>query len=102
MILPSGVQLHIETDGRLRCRLDTDHARGWLTPAPGAQCVDAAAAFATEFATAIGKGFVAADAAVTSVTSKLANVVDMTHHGIKPNGIFANLHSPFIYQKFVV
>ena len=67
MILPSGVQLHIETDGRLRCRLDTDHARGWLTPAPGAQCVDAAAVFATEFATAIGKGFVAADAAVLAM-----------------------------------
>ena len=67
MTLPAGVQVHTDPDGRLCCRLDTDHARGWLTPAPGAHCVGTSGTFANQLATAIGRGFVAADAAVLAM-----------------------------------
>ena len=72
MTLPAGVQVLTDPDGGLRCRLDTDHARGWLTPAPGARCVGTAETFASQIASAIARGFVAADAAVLAMLA--------THH----------------------
>ena len=63
----AGVQVHTDPDGRLRCWIDTEHARGWLTPAPGARGVGTADQFASELAAAIGKGFVGADAAVIAM-----------------------------------
>lgn len=63
----AGVQVHADPDGRLRCRLDTEHARGWLVPAPGARGVGTVAQFASELAAATARGFVAADAAVIAM-----------------------------------
>ena len=62
MKLADGVQLH--TDSGLRCRLDTDHARGWLLPASAAGTLDQ---FASQFKAATAEGFVAADAAVLAM-----------------------------------
>lgn len=67
MNVVAGVDVKTGPDGRLRCRLDTEHARGWLTPAPGARDGGTAARFAGELAAAIAKGFVAADAAVIAM-----------------------------------
>lgn len=50
-------------DGRPIHWLDTTHARGWIAPA-GAPVAPDAGRFAREWSTAIGRGFVAADAAL--------------------------------------
>jgi hydroxymethylpyrimidine kinase/phosphomethylpyrimidine kinase/thiamine-phosphate diphosphorylase len=62
-----GVELHIASDGGLRCWLDTPHARGWLTPAPGTNRIVTPEQFARELAAAQAQGFVAADAAVLAM-----------------------------------
>jgi thiamine-phosphate diphosphorylase len=67
MTVTAGVELHIETDGRLRCWLDTGHARGWLTPAPDTRRVVTPEQFSRELSTAMAEGFVAADAAVLAM-----------------------------------
>jgi len=51
-------------DGRLLHWLDTAHARGWLAAPGEAPAAGDAGSFAGEWAAAMGKGFVAADAAV--------------------------------------
>ncbi len=63
----AGVQVHAAADGGLRCWLDTEHARGWVTPAPGARGGATAAQFAGELAATRARGFVAADAAVLAM-----------------------------------
>ena len=67
MKVAAGVDLQIASDGGLRCWLDTDHARGWLTPAPGTARVVTPEQFARELSTASGEGFVDADAAVLAM-----------------------------------
>jgi hydroxymethylpyrimidine kinase/phosphomethylpyrimidine kinase/thiamine-phosphate diphosphorylase len=62
-----GVELHAGDKGGLRCWLDTQHARGWLTPAPGALESGTQERFAAQFAVALAEGFVAADAAVLAM-----------------------------------
>ena len=52
-----------DVDGRLLHWLDTKHACGWIAPAVAAGPPDAGR-FAGEWSAAIGRGFVAADAAV--------------------------------------
>ena len=64
MKVVAGVDLHTAADGGLRCWLDTEHARGWLTPVSGAGAQDR---FMTEFAAAAHEGFVPADAAVLAM-----------------------------------
>ena len=67
MKLVDGVALHADADGGLRCRLATEHARGWLTPAPGPRKPGSENLFASHFAAATADGFVAADAAVLAM-----------------------------------
>jgi hydroxymethylpyrimidine kinase/phosphomethylpyrimidine kinase/thiamine-phosphate diphosphorylase len=63
----AGVQVHTGPDGGLRCWLDTEHARGWLTPAAGARSVGTPGLFSRNLESAMAKGFVAADAAVLAM-----------------------------------
>lgn len=63
----SGVEVHTDADGGLRCWLDTEHARGWLTPVAGARAVGTPDLFSSHFEAAMAKGFVAADAAVLAM-----------------------------------
>ena len=63
----AGVQVHTDPDGGLRCWLDTEHARGWLTQTPGARSVGTDELFSRHFAKAAAEGFVAADAAVIAM-----------------------------------
>ena len=63
----TGVQLHTDPHGGLRCWHDTGHARGWLTPAADAPGVGTDELFSSHFAGAMAKGFVAADAAVIAM-----------------------------------
>jgi thiamine-phosphate diphosphorylase len=63
----AGVELHVASDGTLRCWLDTPHARGWLVPAPGAGRVVTPQQFSGELAAAQAEGFVTADAAVLAM-----------------------------------
>ncbi|MFC5498846.1 thiamine phosphate synthase [Caenimonas terrae] len=65
MMLFPGVDLQQDADGALRCWLETQHARGWLTPVAAAGTRDG---FARQFEAALGAGFVAADAAVLAMT----------------------------------
>lgn len=51
-------------DGRILTWLHTEHARGWLAPGPDGAAPTDARRFATNLSEALGKGFVAADAAV--------------------------------------
>ncbi len=67
MKVSAGVDLHIASDGRLRCWLDTAHARGWLTPGPGTVAVVTPEQFSRELLAAMAEGFVAADAAVLAM-----------------------------------
>jgi hydroxymethylpyrimidine kinase / phosphomethylpyrimidine kinase / thiamine-phosphate diphosphorylase len=66
MNLFGGVELHTEPRGGLRCWLDTEHARGWLTPASNARAATEEQ-FADHFTAASAQGFVAADAAVLAM-----------------------------------
>lgn len=61
-----GVHLQRDAQGGLRCWLDTDHARGWLTPAVNAGA-GSPEQFAGHFTAAAAEGFVAADAAVLAM-----------------------------------
>lgn len=63
----AGVQVHADPEGGLRCWLDTEHARGWLTQAPGARSVGTDEMFSSHFMAAAAEGFVAADAAVIAM-----------------------------------
>jgi hydroxymethylpyrimidine kinase/phosphomethylpyrimidine kinase/thiamine-phosphate diphosphorylase len=67
-----GVDIETAADGRLRCWLDTEHARGWLTPADAAGASGTAEQFSIELTAAMAEGFVAADAAVLAMMK--------THH----------------------
>ena len=58
-------------DGRPLHWLDTPHARGWIAP-PDASAAPAADRFAGEWSAAIGKGFVAADAALIATMALAA------------------------------
>jgi hydroxymethylpyrimidine kinase/phosphomethylpyrimidine kinase/thiamine-phosphate diphosphorylase len=62
-----GVDVETGADGTLRCWLDTEHARGWLTPADAASVSAGAEQFRLELAAAMAEGFVAADAAVLAM-----------------------------------
>ena len=66
MNVSEGVQVHTGPDGGLRCWLDTEHARGWLTSASGPQATGTDALFASHFAAA-AEDFVTADAAVIAM-----------------------------------
>lgn len=66
MKIGEGVQVHADADGPLRCWLDTQHARGWLTAAPQTR-LGTPEQFASHFAAAGAEGFVAADAAVLAL-----------------------------------
>lgn len=63
----AGVQVHAGPDGGLRCWLDTEHARGWLTPASDAWPAGTPELFSRHLEAAIARGFVAADAAVLAM-----------------------------------
>ena len=62
-----GVELHASQQHGLRCWLDTQHARGWLTSAPVALESGTQEVFTGQFAAALAEGFVAADAAVLAM-----------------------------------
>ena len=66
-MLADGVELDADADSGLLCRLVTEHARGWLTPAPGPRHAGTEHLFASHFAAATADGFVAADAAVLAM-----------------------------------
>ncbi len=67
MKLPQGVHLEAGPDGRLLCRLDTGHARGWLAPQASAPGDADAELFSSRLDAATAKGFVVADAAVLAM-----------------------------------
>ena len=67
MNVSAGVQVHADPDGGLRCWLDTEHARGWLTSVSGALAAGTDALFASHFAAATAEDFVTADAAVIAM-----------------------------------
>lgn len=62
-----GVELQLAGDGSLRAWLDTPHARGWLTSAPGTERVVTPQQLSGELAAAHAEGFVTADAAVLAM-----------------------------------
>ena len=62
-----GVELHADPRDGLRCWLDTEHARGWLTPSSGAATPGTPDQFAGHLAAARAEGFVTADAAVIAM-----------------------------------
>ena len=67
MKVAEGVELHDDPGAGLRCWLDTQHARGWLTPAAGASGIGSKTPFSRHYAAAAAQGFVAADAAVLAM-----------------------------------
>jgi len=69
-----------DTGGRTLDWLDTEHARGWLAPA--GETIGDGEHFAVHLATAIGKGFVAADAAILArmaTTRRAASAVEFVN-----------------------
>lgn len=67
-----GVEIREQADGGMRCRLDTEHAQGWIVPAAAAAFPVTPEQFWKELAAAMNRGFVAADAAVLATMA--------THH----------------------
>ena len=61
----------VHVDGRLLHWVDAPHARGWIAPAGAAATADAGR-FAGEWSAALGRGFVAADAAVIATMALAA------------------------------
>jgi len=84
-------------DGRALDWLDSEHARGWLAPA--GVTVGKSERFASHLATAIGKGFVVADAAVLA-TMATTRRTDATASGADQAASAADfVHDPAVLPQ---